>query len=119
MHDAPEVDVEQTAVVFLRHFVEPAVNCQPGIIDPSVDSAEPRDRFLCDALDLLSVCDVAWDVDRDSAARIDLVDDLVRRLLAPLGQYELGSFFCRRPSGRQADSAGRAGDDNDLLVQWF
>src|SRR5690606_25048914 len=54
-----------------------------------------------------------------AAGGAELVDDLVQDLLVAARQHHLGAPAGRQAGGGQADAAAGAGDDNDLVMQFF
>jgi hypothetical protein len=115
--DAPEVDVEQPSRIFLADFLEPAPDGQPRVVDPRVEPAEALDRFPGEVVHLRAVRDVAHDGMRLPASGVDAVHDVVERLAAARRKHDLGALLRSALGGAQADAAGGAGDDDDLVFQ--
>jgi hypothetical protein len=116
--DAPEDDVEHPAHVRGRHLPGLTEDGHGGVVDPGVEVAERPDRGVGDALDVVLVGHVGDDRDGLAPAAVDLVAELLQRVLVAGSQDQAGTPLGGAPGSGQADAAGGSGEDDDLLVEW-
>jgi hypothetical protein len=119
VHSAPKIRVKQPAVIFLRGFVEPAVEADARVIDPCVEGSKALDGHVGYVNQLVALGDVCRNVG-DLATRIaELPRDFAQRLLIAGGEHHLGATLGGRISRRQTDSTRGARDHDGLFVEWF
>ncbi len=114
VHDAPEVGVEEAAVVFVGDLFELAPEAEPGVVDPCVEAAVLVDGELGEAVDLLAGADVGDAIDGFAAVRDDFVDDLVKSIFVARGEDDLGAGLRGLISGGETNAAGGSGNDDSL-----
>jgi len=115
--DAPEVDVEQAVLVFKRHVHEFANHHDAGIVHPGVKASEALQRRFRDPLDGLALGHVRHHVDGVRPAVAELSGESLQCLFVAGGEDKPGASGRGKPRGGQADAAGRAGDDDDLVAE--
>ena len=121
VHDAPEVDVEELALVGQRHLRQLPVDRQPGVIHPGVDRAELEQGRFAEPGHRVWVGDVGRRPRRRGRrCGADLVGHAAfRSSFVARRQDDARAAARRHPRGREPDAARCAGDHDDLVLQWL
>ncbi len=111
---APEVGFEQAPMVRVAGVLDLADHRDAGVVHPGIETAELLDGEVGDLLHGLAIADVGCQGDHLIAAA-EFAGDLLQRLLVARHQHQAGALGHGGARGGQADAAGGAGDDDDLL----
>jgi hypothetical protein len=117
VNDAPEVGLEQAAVILVRHVEEVAVDGDARVVDPGVEAAEALLGRDADAVHVAHAAHVGDDVDGLAALAPDLLGQALQRLLGARGQHETRAAPSGHPRRHQTDARRRARDHDCLLAQ--
>src|SRR3982750_2677368 len=115
MDHAPVIRLKHAAVIFEWLVQYWSIDRDGGIIDPSIKSSEPPDRFVGDVLHVVKIGDIAGNVTRLATGGIDLVRDAAQRLFISRIEDETRTAFRSHPRGYQSDTGGRASNNHCLL----
>jgi hypothetical protein len=88
-----------------------------GIADQDVDAAEGLGGLFDRGVDLLLAGHVDSDADRLGAARLQFGRGGIGRLLVEVGDHDLRALLGEEERDLLADTAGRAGDESDLVLE--
>ena len=113
--DAPEVDVEELAVVGIGDLVKVPPQADPGVVDPGVEAAEAGDGLCGEVVDVLVLADIGDDEDRVATLGRNVGDDLGESGFVARGEDDVGSGCGGLEGSGEPDAAGGSGDDDGLL----
>src|SRR5690554_6834495 len=118
MDDAPEVGLENAALVLDRNPLHEPVNADTRVIDVGVKTAEGVEGCLDDAAMILLPGHIRHAINSTavSVAGIQILCNLLESLLVSRCQNHPRSARRGQSGSRQADPAGRAGDNDDLFL---
>ena len=117
VHHAPVVGLEQAAMVLGLGLADRAVDRDPRVVHPGVETAEQALALVRGRGQGLRVGHVGDRPGAARAARLELLAQLAQVLLAPRDQEHAGSALGGAARRRQADAGGGAGDDEGLTVE--
>ena len=115
---APEVHVEQAAMIVLGHLVQATVDRDTGIVHPGVDASMRGDDAGDGILHLSAVGHIDTQGLGPAAFGVDGRRDVLEGFAAACQKHHIGPALGGQQRGAQTDPAGRTGDDDDLFVQW-
>src|SRR5919112_659245 len=115
---AVQVDLDDLVPVLDRELLQGSVHVYPGVVDQHVYAAEPLDRLIYEALGLLRVRDVRLYRYRLAAVLGDLLDQLLRRLLAArVVDHDLRPVTTQLFRYGAAQTPARPRDDHHRFLQ--
>jgi len=115
---APEVGLHHLLVIFVADLVEAPPDRAAGVVDPGVEATEAGDRLAGDPFQLRALANVSHDV-KHAATGVQVALDVEQGFFVARHQHHAGAPFDGEAGSRQANTAGSAGDDDDLLMQGF
>jgi hypothetical protein len=111
---ALDVHVDGAVPVVHRKALERRERHEPSVVEQHVDASIRLHGRVYQSLDLLAVCDVRGSGQRLAAFGGQVPSQRLDALDAPGSEYDGCPLGAQVPSGRFAQPAARAGDDDDL-----
>lgn len=114
-HGADEVHVDDVDDLLRRHVGEVVVTDDAGVVDHDVDATELGDDGVHQVLDVHVLADVALDEEGGAAVDLDLFGEV--RGIGEVEEHDDGAALGELQGVRPAEAVGRAGDQDDSLVE--
>ncbi len=103
----------------IEQIHDSAVHRHGRVIDPRVDAPEFAERRVRNPVNLRGVGDIRHGVHGATAIPTNRLRRVTQVVLIACGQYDTRAAASRVFGSDEADAAGRAGDDDDLFVEWL
>jgi hypothetical protein len=116
VQNAEVVGIEESTMVLERDLLDGSEDCNAGIVDPGIEAAELADRRLGDSLHVVIAADIRRNGYGSPTLGLAVTRDFLQGSLVPGHESKLGTTTGQGVGRRQADAAGRSGENHNLLL---